>query len=516
MDFGTLVANLPAKKAAVYTFERGKITKIPYTALAQDIAQAVQNLKRWGAGPGSRIGIFAPNSCHWLVYDLAIIELGAISVPFTDDFTGKLDRAVLDQYQCCLLLVSQKGPFPVPEHEAHVAFIDGDNGDVRAIPRAPDSDGDALTMAFSSGSAGGLKGLLISRSGMEATLPPIVEAIGITPQDRLLLFMPMSNFQQRTLYYTSLWCDCDLVVTDYLQLPASLKQTEPTVLIAPPMYFQTLYTRFVNFPPAKKLAWKILFRLLGFLPGASLRRALASRLFSEIYEQFGGRMRVLVTGMAPIKADVAKFFGGLQLPLCESYGLVETGSLTYRPANSTKYGSVGKPLRGIHIEFAEDGEVIINRDKTLTTRYFQSSDGENERTFISPGRIATGDIGRLDDDGYLYLLGRKRELIITPGGYKLHPEIVEAELSGCPDIAQAAVFLKPGTATLVCVASLTNPEREVARGRVRDFVRGMRSTKAAPIAEVIFADAEFSTRNGMLRPNLKLDRRNIAARYNLA
>ena len=350
---------------------------------------------------------------------------------------------------------------------------------------------------------------------MESTLPPICDAIGLEPHDRLLLFLPMSNFQQRTMCYAAIWYDFDIIITDYVQLLASIKRLQPTILIAPPMYFQMIYTRFANFPDARKALWTILGNLLSLLPVAALRRKLAESLFGEFYQQFGGRMRVLITGMAPIKRDVAEFFARMQLPLCESYGLVETGSLTYRPAGSKKYGSVGKPLGGVRIEFGDDGEVIVQRDCSLTKCYFQSADGENERTFIGPGRIATGDIGMLDKDGYLYLLGRKKELIVTAGGYKIHPEIVEGELATCADIAQAAVFLKPGAATLVCVAALNQPESEAAQARTRDFVRAMKTTKASQIGDIIFAEAPFSVDNGLLRPNMKLDRRKIAAKYNL-
>jgi long-subunit acyl-CoA synthetase (AMP-forming) len=326
--------------------------------------------------------------------------------------------------------------------------------------------------------------------------------------------MPLSNFQQRTMCYAAIWYDFDIVITDYLQLPAAIKALEPTLMIAPPMYFHMIHARFANLPPLKRALSTLLGRIVSWFPAERLRRALAANLFAEFYQQFGGKMRVLVTGMAPIKHDVAKFFDLMQMPLCESYGLVETGSLTYRPGGSRKYGSVGKPVRGVRLHIGEDGEVIVERKASLTRRYFQSADGENERTFLGEGRIATGDIGRLDGDGYLYLLGRKKELIVTPGGYKLHPEIVEQELAGCPDIAHAAVFLKPGAATLTCVASLVQPSDD-ARNRVRDFVKKMKSTKESRIGDVIFVDTPFSTENGMLRPNLKLDRRAIAARFNL-
>jgi long-subunit acyl-CoA synthetase (AMP-forming) len=398
----------------------------------------------------------------------------------------------------------------------HIAYINADNGTVEAIRRAPGDDaGAVLTLAFSSGSAGGLKGLVVSRAGVEATLPPICDAIGLRQDDRLLIFLPMSNFQQRAMYYAALWYDFDFIITDHVQMLAGIKLFQPTILIAPPMYFQMIQARFANLPNSAK-GWRtIQGALISLLPVPALRRWLAKRLFADFYQQFGERMRLLITGMAPIKRDVAEFFHRMQLPLCESYGLVETGSLTYRPAGSKKYGSVGKPVAGVRFEFAADGEIIVEREKTLTVCYFQSAEGENERTFIAPGRIATGDIGRMDGDGYLHLLGRKKELIVTAGGYKIHPEVVEAELAGCPEIAQAAVFLRPGAASLACVIALDRPGNLEAESNVRDFVRNIKSSKASQIGEIIFADGAFTAENGMLRPNLKLDRRRIAARYNL-
>lgn len=514
MEFGELIAGLPTKKCSVYVFDKGKVLRHSFVDLAHDVAGAADNLRRWGISQGSRVGIHAPNCYPWLVYDLALIRIGAVSVPFTDDFAGKIDRTLLDTYQVSLLLVSKtRQPFPNKPH--YVAYFDADNNEnTAAIPRTIASEPDDLTMAFSSGSAGGLKGLLISRQGVEATLPPIMEAVGTRHDDRLLLFMPMSNFQQRTLYYAAIWYDFDIIITDYVQLMAAIRALQPTILIAPPMYFQMIYSRFANFSPLKQAIWISAGRLMGLLPSLSLRRALAASVFDEFYRQFGGKMRVLITGMAPIKHDVAKFFDLMQLPLCESYGLVETGSLTYRPGRSKKYGSVGKALRGVYLHIGDDGEVIVERKTSLTRRYFQSADGENERTFLGNNRIATGDIGRLDGDGNLYLLGRKKELIITPGGYKIHPEIVERELAGCPDIAQAAIFLKPGANALTCVASLVRPDEET-RTRVREFVKNMKSTKQSQIGDVIFVDAPFSVENGMLRPNLKLDRRAIAAKFNL-
>jgi long-chain acyl-CoA synthetase len=150
----------------------------------------------------------------------------------------------------------------------------------------------------------------------------------------------------------------------------------------------------------------------------------------------------------------------------------------------------------------------------LTLRYFQCAEGENERTFVAPGTVATGDVGELGADGNLFLLGRKKEQIITPGGVKIHPEIIERELGACPDVTHCVVFLKPGGVQLTCVVDLVQPDNDAARARVKKFAGGMRSVRNAfQHVEVIFADEPFTTENGMLRPNMKVDRKGIAAKY---
>jgi long-chain acyl-CoA synthetase len=253
---------------------------------------------------------------------------------------------------------------------------------------------------------------------------------------------------------------------------------------------------------------------LALVPVASLRTKFAHLLFPDFYKQFGDSIRLLATGMAPIRRNLGKFFERLQLPLCESYGMVEAGSLTFRPAGSKEYGSVGKPLRGVTLSFTPDNEIIVSRDTPMTLRYFQCADGENERTFIAPNRIATGDMGRLDAAGNLFLLGRKKELLITPGGLKVHPETIEQELNNSPDVAHSVVYLKPHATHLSCVVDLVAPGDADARKRVSEYANRLPAAKkAAQFVEMIFADAPFSAENGMLRPNMKIDRKAIAAKY---
>jgi long-subunit acyl-CoA synthetase (AMP-forming) len=517
MQLHHLIEALPGKRSSAYVFERGRFTQHRYSDLHADIMRARDRLAGWGVTPGMRVGIYAPNSYWWLVHDLALVAIGAVSVPFTDDFSGKVNRDLLDQYNVALLLTAARHAKSFSPRPSYIAFMDGENDEVSVIPRGantdPDQD-DHHSLVFSSGSAGGLKGLVISRKGIENTLPPIFDAVEKRDGDRWMIFLPLSNLQQRSFCYAGLWHDYDVILTDYTQLFSAMKALHPTVLVAPPVLFQMIYSDFRNSPDGHDKARLAVARLLPLIPSEGLRRVLARRLFADFYAQFGDRIRLLITGMAPIRPEIGEFFHDVGLPLAESYGMVEAGSITYRAPGSRVYGSVGKLLRGVELSFREDGEILVHRAQSLTLRYFQCAEGENERTFLAPGVVATGDIGHLDKDGNLFLLGRKKEQIITPGGIKIHPEVIEAELNACPDVTRCVVFLKPGATQLTCVVDLVNPQDEKALAQAKKFAAGMRSTRTAfQHIEVILADEPFSVANGMLRPNMKVDRRAIAAKY---
>jgi long-chain acyl-CoA synthetase len=518
LNFDQLVSGLSTKKGAIITLEQGRPVRHGYADLAQDVARAGAQLSRWGVKPGMRVGLFAPNSYTYIVYDLALVEIRAITVPFTDDFAGSLGPELVERYNLSLILLAGNATHAFSGEDGCVAVMGGGtggNGKVRALDRQPyagDDDADVLCLAFSSGSAGGLKGLVISRKGAELMLPPIMEVVGVGPQDRLLLFLPMSNFQQRMMYYAAIWYDFDIIVTDYTQLYPAMKALEPTILIAPPIFYQLIYNRF-SATGSKDWRRRLAAALAALPLGSALRRKLAEFAFSDVYAVFGRKMRLLISGMAPLSQNICRFFDRMRLPLCESYGLVEAGSLTYRPPFSGKYGSVGKPLRGVEFFFAEDGEIIVHRQRFLTRKYFQCAAGENEATFQGIDRVITGDIGRLDSDGYLYLSGRKKELIVTPGGYKIHPEALEGELNACEDIVQSVIFQKPGVSHLTCVVVQGRDRSESAAHRIRAFVDQTMTGRKVKIGEIAFAEEPFSRENGMLRPNLKIDRKGIAAKY---
>jgi long-subunit acyl-CoA synthetase (AMP-forming) len=249
-------------------------------------------------------------------------------------------------------------------------------------------------------------------------------------------------------------------------------------------------------------------------PSKSVRERLARLVFKQVYEALGGRMRFMVTGMAPIKRSALELFRLMQLPLFETYGMTEFGGITLNAPGANKIGSVGRPLPGVRVELAADGEVIAVREHRMADHYFECADGEDEATFLSRDRVATGDVGRFDKDGYLYLVGRKKEMIVTAGGLKIHPEIPETEIDACPDVGRSVVFADQGSANLIAVILPKNLEDPSARTRIEQFIAKRNEGRSSLIiGDVVFSDVAFSRENGFLRPNLKLDRKKIGERF---
>ena len=517
LDLRNLVNNLRHARGAIHTIENGVGVERSYQELRRHCAVAMEILRGQGVAPGARVGIFAPNSYYWLVYDLALLEIGAVSVAFTDDFKDSLGDDILKKYNVPVLLTSKLFRPRFSNLTARVIYIDDINQNLSllSLPSlGPDRfEQDTLGHVFSSGSAGGLKGLTISRRGVSATLPPLLEAVGFKSPDRLLLFLPMSNFQQRYLCYGALWLDFDIILVDHTQLFKAMELLDPTILLAPPIFYQMVHGEFQKKSRWERSAHRVAGALLALVPGVMLRQSLARRVLAPFYRQFGKRIRLLVTGMAPVRPEIGRFFQRMHLPLAEAYGMVEAGVIAFRPGTSREFATVGTPLRDIHLSFGDDGEILVTREHTVASGYFQCAEGESQKTFIAPGTVATGDIGALNEKGRLVLLGRKKEIIVTPSGHKIHPEVMEREFDAHPEISNSVVFLGPKP-DLRCIVNLINPGDEDAKLRVKRFLMDHgKIKKQFPLVTVNFAEDAFTRENGMLRPNMKIDRRRIIERY---
>jgi long-subunit acyl-CoA synthetase (AMP-forming) len=522
MDLRKLVSQISQRKHqnVIVTFEKAALVKRTHETVCADVSAACARLRGWGVQSGMRVGILACNCYEWIIYDVALLELRALSVAFTDDFSSATCDELIEKYSLALLLIQTSDQARKCGRHSHaVAFLDGETPEARAVDRglpAADWEFENVGLVFSSGSSGRLKGLKLNRLGIEASVDAFTKLADPRPDDCLLLFLPISNFQQRLMYYSALWYGFDLIVTDPTRLFRALKDLHPTILIAPPMLYEAFETRFSNLPGWKQWMARVLGNIARALPAKTLRERLARTVFKDAYEALGGRMRFMVTGMAPIKRSTLDLLNLMQLPLFETYGITEFGGVALNVPGANRPGSVGQLLPGVRVELAEDGEIIAIRAHRIASTYFECADGEAEKTFLSYDRLATGDVGRFDKDGYLYLIGRKREMIITAGGTKIHPEIPEAEIDECPDVARSVVFADPESSALVAVVLPKKPDDPAAKVRIQQFVD--KNTEQRPsfaVRRVIFTDLAFSRENGFLRPNLKLDRNRIAQHFKI-
>lgn len=514
MNLEALVARLERGTNVVSCVEKGQPVHRTHAQIFTDVRAACARLARWGVERGMRVGIRAPNGYQWIVHDLALMELRAVSVAFTEDFASLGAQELCEKYSLSLMLVAREEWAALAHPPPFIACLEDCPDDRRALPRAAgpqDPEFARPWLAFSSGSSGGVKGIEMSRPGLERNLDALVAAVGVRADDRLLLFLPMSNFQQRTMYYSALWYGFDLIISDPSRLFHALTQFRPTLLVAPPALYEMLENQLHNLPPWKRRFVSAALAVLGARP---LRRVLAPVLFREVHQRFGGSMRLMITGMAPIKPRTLRLFARMGLPLFEMYGMVEAGAIAVNVPQACRPGSVGRVLPGTRLDFTAEGEIVITRPQIAALRYFECADGESERTFVAPGSLATGDIGYLDEDGYLFLTGRKKEVIVMSDGRKVHPESVEAEIDKCPDVAKSVVFGGAGAPFLVTVVLPKRPLDAKARQRIEKFVADASAGHSRfVIGRVVFTDVPFTRENGFLRPNLKLDRRHIASHF---
>jgi len=512
--------NLFPKQGLTFYNGEGQLEFKTYPSVHADIEKAIKQLRDWGVEAGMHIGILATNSYEFVLYDIALMELRCTSLVFPEEFGNQSNRQLIEDYDLNLLLLAKKDIWPTTAAGQWTAYMDAENPPetrVRSVSR-PDTDEDYTpSIAFSSGSTGKIKGMTYNPRGAEGWVAKFYELFEIDNRDSLLTFLPLSALQQRILIYATMCYGIDCCLIKPAQLFTALKDYKPTLFIAPPLLYENVHNQFmktVNGMPAFKRTLVHLLRTAARIaPAESLRKRLRQICYGKIYSSFGGRIRVMWTGQAPIKRSALDFFAETGLPLFEAYGQTECGLIATNSPGNIRLGSVGKPLDA-GIRLTDDGEVIIHRQHLQTRGYvFHDSNGEPS-PYLDSHTLATGDIGRFDEDGYLYLLGRKKEHIVTAQSYKVHPELVEAQINRCPDVAQSVVFGN-GLPYLVALISIDKDKDPHAQQRIERHIAQLNQELplVGRIHKVHFTREQFTIDNGLLTRNLKLHRKPIFKRF---
>ncbi|MEU8953451.1 AMP-binding protein [Streptomyces sp. NPDC048518] len=455
---------------------------VTYSRLHELAAERAEQLAAAGVRPGQLIGIRAPGSIDWITWDLATLMHGAVLKAFPEDTE-----------------VSDPAEF-VARHELALLIAEGLDSDCPAVIAPGGRPGPGVvpatagrvdreqvhSLVYSSGTSGKLKGLNISAKGTEYVINRFIEAFHLTPDDRHLIFLPLSNYQQRLSLYCCLWLGADLTLAPYQRVFQAVRSERPTFLIGPPVFYDTVLQLHRKSPDAGTLG-----------------------------DFLGGAIRFLITGMAPIRRETLDAFWDRDVKLLEAYGLTETGMVAWNTEDRHRLGSVGRLLDPSHVRFLDDGEVILDRPAPLSSGYFEAPDEGADETFRSDGTIATGDYGALDADGFLTLLGRKKDVIALGNGRKVHPAQIEEAFASVDGIAEIIVVPTPESGRLGAVVTTTDPADHDLPATVRTRIDEVnrRLDPHQRIVSVIFSDRQLRSDARFMTGNLKLSRASVARHF---
>jgi long-chain acyl-CoA synthetase len=481
-----------------------------FSQLHTDVTLLMSQLRGCGVAAGDLVGIMGPNSYAWIVADLALLTLDCVSVALpvenTEDHvdTGEL----AERYELSALLISKLLPIR-GELSAETAFLeDRPVSLVRRQPtRRPKLPQGIFTIAFSSGTAGTKKGLMLSRAGVENTIETSARAWKLRHDDEILIVMPFSNLQQRYLMYLAIRCGAGAIVVSPERMFQKLKTLEPTIVLGPPSFFEIVENRIRASQHWAKIPYYVASALHAILPRAS--RPIRARLGRKWTGIYGSRIRLLLTGSAPVPPRLVEVFHRVGAPLYEVYGSTEVGWITFNLPEKYQIGTAGAPVEGVAVEIGADGEVVVRSAAAQAIGYIFEGVETQDSVFLADGKIATGDLGRFNYSGFLKLIGRKNNVLITRSGVKINPEELEHDIEQACPIEKAVVLGTVHGTTLSCVVWLHDDEdphrrREVEMSIVRT---NKRRGSSHQITKIIFRPAcELTAKSGLLTRNLKINR----------
>lgn len=483
-----IIAARPGHDGAITVISLGHRTTMPL-AECYDRARAVAGaLRRRGIGAGDRIGILSANRLEWVLLDLAALMIKAQTAGFEP---GKFspETELIEHYDLGLLYTDVPLPDDAPSRATSISVIASYAEEASA---AFDSDewgaAECTTVKFTSGSTGVPKGLEATVSSIDSSLRAVQSLFHHRPGDDILVFLPLSLLQQRYWLYSALYWGHDITITTYHSVFAVMSTVRPTVVMGVPAFFDT----------AKR------YLESSFVNGIDPTKAAA--------ELFGDRIRYMWTGSAPADSATLRFYSEVGLPIYEGYGLNETCITTKNHPGAHREGSVGRPLPGKEILIDDDGVVCVRSDHPVNTAYTYAAPGDSERMFKPGGIVRTGDLGRLDGDGFLYILGRADDVIVLGNGKKIIVRPIETRFRDTGAVAECVLYC-PYQAGLVAVVSPhPGPADIVAITQALALVNDA-SESDERISRVIVADEPFSVENGLLTSQFKPIRRRIADRY---
>ncbi|MDH3976483.1 MAG: long-chain fatty acid--CoA ligase [Deltaproteobacteria bacterium] len=576
--FFSKAAELEDKKALIWKEPAsGRWLSLSWNSFARQVSSLTAHLLSQAFEKGERVALLSENRPQWAIADLAILAAGGINVPLYFTSTSNQIEHIIRDSGARRMIVStcdqlEKVLNSKCMDDIHeIILFDKTNralpGKVKFLTDILDShsaeDHDLIkerinetgahhtaSILYTSGTTGPPKGVVLSHNNFISNANASAEVINVTGNDLLLSFLPLSHAFERTAgYYVPLFMGASIAYAESVdKIAANMLEIKPTIMLGVPRFYEKTYAavreKIDSLSPFKKqiFQWSLAVgqacseRELNkeqLSPFLKLKRSIAGKLvFKPLKEGLGGRIRFFVSGGAPLSKDITAFFEAAGIVILEGYGLTETSPvITCNRLEWRKRGSVGRALPGLEVKIKTDGEVIT-RGPHVMQGYFNKP--EKTREVIREGWFYTGDIGEIDEDGFLTITDRKKDIIVTSGGKNVAPQTIETALVSNPLISQVMVYgdrkkyitalIVPDFAKLEELAKrekISHESLEALCGNEKIIHIYLQITQKvlknfAPfeqVKKVLLAGEEFSMAKGEITPTLKVKRKALIEKY---
>ena len=533
----------------------------------EEVRAVAKGLHACGVKPGDRVGIMGRTSFEWTITDYAIWFAGGVAVPVYETSSAEQVEWILGDSGAVAVLVEGQHHLDIvnsvrsrlPELKHSWVFTNHALGELRSVGsnvsdadieavRASVAPQDLATIIYTSGTTGRPKGCMVTHGNfmfLVGNVIPSVPEVFANRNTSTLLFLPLAHVFGRIIQIAMVETGLKLgFAPDVKDLVADLGRVQPNFLLAVPRVFEKVFNsaqqkaasegkeKIFNAAAAVAIAYSKGIEDGKLSLSVKLKHALFDKLvYGKLRAAMGGKVEWSVSGGAALGARLGHFFRGIGLTILEGYGLTETSSAsTVNIPNFIRVGSVGRPLPGVTVLIADDGEVLIKGEHIF--KGYWHNDAATAEAIDSQGWFHTGDVGQLDADGYLFITGRKKELLVTSGGKNVAPAVLEDRLRANWLVGQCMVVgdNKPFIGCLITVdpdslkqwlkrhdrdanTTVTQLRHDAAfiseiQAAVDNANKAV--SQAESIRKFVLVDADWSEENGQLTPSLKL-RRNIVA-----
>ncbi len=555
---------------------------ISFTECRSRVLSLAAFLQDTGVKAGDRIAIISNNRPEWIISDVGLMSQGCVSVPIYPTLMEDQIRYILDQSGARGILIEDRDQYaklqPLLDDLPEIQFIAAfnpmgiemdeklfsfseilkrgkallDKNQDGVLKRAGDVKRDDLaSIVYTSGTTGRPKGVMLSHGNFLSNAESVLTRFKITEDDIVLSILPLSHVLERLGGYIT----CFTLVGSRYAFVESLETValdfltvRPTIFVAVPRLFEKIHAKIMNQVQESSGIKKSLFNWAvrtgskyqrakregspGFFL-EQLNRVAFALVHKKVHEKFGGRIEYIISGGAPLNPRINEFFIAIGLQVREGYGLTETSPVTnINTVSEYRIGSVGRVLPGVEIKISDDGEILV-KGPNVMAGYYKNPEATRE-TFTDDGWFKTGDIGKVDDDGYLWITDRKKEILVTSGGKNVAPQPIENLIKHCPVVSQAmligekrnfvSALIVPDFDQLNAWAKQNNlgdlsitelVKNQACIDFIHQEITAVISTlpKYEQVKKFILLEEAWSVESGELTPTMKIKRREILDNY---